>query len=110
MKRRWTRADFEHIAKLKEQGVSWSAIGERIGVSRKEAQIHYWRYRTGAVRFLAEKWEAQREAIVARYFNGETIAQIARDDGVTWHAVHRRLNRAGLDAEARQEIREGKWA
>ena len=108
--RQWTREDFVTITKLRKQGLAWAIIAERLGVTTNNLEVNWWRFKNGLKKFASERWAAEREAFVARFMNGETVTDIARSRGISRACVSNRLNRAGLDAEARHEIREGRWA
>jgi hypothetical protein len=108
--RRWTKADFDRIAKLREQGLTFSVIAERFGVPTKHLDVMWWLYCNGKIKFMPEQWAARREAIAQRFIDGETNSDLAKAYGISWSAVTRHLGNAGIDAEWRQEIRDERHA
>jgi hypothetical protein len=102
----YTADELERAWKLRRSGLTWAAVGKRIGRPENSLTITANSYRKGtwAPHRLAERSLAAQARVEALVASGvTTIDAIARDLKVSNAAAVQRLMRMGLDAEMRRE-------
>lgn len=101
-----TELDFQKIARLKEIGLGWSAIAQRIMRPGTEAQlrVQWHRYQTGKWHNKIQKTLDADADLEREVEAGPDLTAIARRKGVTRQALTQRAMRLGLDREMRDEI------
>jgi IS30 family transposase len=101
--RYYTKDEIQQIAKLKEQGLSYSQIGTRLGRTRTSLKTTMSMIRTGKYQFRTDVNKAISDQLVQETENGTLPRTIAKRLGWSSERVMMRLARQGLDAEMRRE-------
>jgi IS30 family transposase len=101
--RYYTKDEVQHIVKLKEQGLSYSQIGARLGRTRASLKTTMSMIRTGKYQFRTDVNKAITDQLVQEAENGTLPRTIAKRLGWSSERVMMRLARQGLDAEMRRE-------
>lgn len=100
----YTQQDFDLIAKMREQNLSWPVIATRLGRPEGSLRVQWHNYKTGKWKNRIKKW-ADEDAALERDLETYTTSEIAKMRGVTRSAVNQRAAKLGLDKEMRDELR-----
>jgi cyanate lyase len=104
---RWTRLRLDHAIKLRDSGLSWAEVAERLGTSANNVEVNVCLYRKGKKTFAAERKAARNAEIERLYLETDlSLAKIAPRVGLSAPGVYLVLAARGLDAETRAEERE----
>jgi hypothetical protein len=101
-----TRSDYEQMAALRGQGLTWSMISARMGRSEGTLRVMFSRYKRGQVRAVPSTADQVVEAFEA---NPRPIPLIATTMGLSPRQVRNLLYRRGYDAEVRNELSLPGW-
>ncbi len=96
-----TRSDYEQMAALRGQGLTWSVISARMGRSEGTLRVMFSRYQRGQVRAVPSITDQVMETFEA---NPRPIRVIATTMGLSPRQVRNLLYRRGYDAEVRNEL------
>ena len=96
-----TRADYERMATLRSQGLTWSVIAARMGRSKGTLTVMFSRYRRGQVKAQPSMTDRVVEAFEA---NPRPVPAIAAAMGLSPRQVRNLLYRRGYDAQVRNEL------
>jgi len=96
-----TRSDYEQMAILRGQGLTWSVISARLGRSEGTLRVMFSRYQRGQVRAVPSMTDRLVEAFEA---NPRPIAALATALGLSPRQARNGLYRRGYDAKMRNEL------
>lgn len=91
----YSQKELDKALNLKQTGLTWPVVAERLGRDILQLQVMIYRYRHGQLKFKrdrAEQYVAQAEA-------GIPVSQIAACFQMSAPAVHSVLHRLGIDRE-----------
>ena len=97
-----TRSDYEQMAALRQQGLTWSVISARMSRSEGTLRVMFSRYQRGQVRAVPSITDQVMEAFEA---NPRPVRVIATTMGLSPRQVRNLLYRRGYDAEMRNELK-----
>ena len=96
-----TRSDYEQMAILRGQGLTWSVISARMGRSEGTLRVMFSRFQRGQVKAVPSMADRVVEAFET---NPCPIRVIATTMGLSPRQVRNLLYRRGYDAEVRNEL------
>lgn len=103
----YTENELKRAIALREQGLTWPAVADRLGRNASALEVAVCKFRKGRwapAKFRDRSAQRDRE-IEALVMSGMTkLVDIARVIGVSEAAVCQRLGRLGLDHEMRLEL------
>ena len=100
---RWTRLRLEHAIALRQSGLSWAAVAERLGTNANNCEANVCIYRKGRKTFAAERKAIRNAEIERLYLEGLSLRAIGKLVGLSHPGVYMVLAARGLDAEMRKE-------
>ena len=101
-----TRSDYEQMAALRGQGLTWAVISARLGRSEGTLRVMFSRYRRGQVKAVPSMADRAVEAFEA---NPRPIRVIAAAMELSPRQLRNLLYRRGYDAEMRKELKGATW-
>jgi DNA-binding transcriptional MerR regulator len=101
----YTREELERIKQLRDEGVKWVQIAERLDRPVDAMKAMLWRYRRGRVHFRAavQKRRAQMESLIRQ---GASTKDMAKACGLQVQTIRVWLSRNGWDLQLREMYRD----
>lgn len=89
---------------LKAQGMRWAEVSKQLGCDAGHLQSALSREKHGKRRGMLTIWADRRKRREEAILAGKSIAEVARDEGVSVSAISETLTKLGLDKEVRDEL------
>lgn len=104
---RYTDEIIQRATALREAGMKWTVVCERLGVPEGSFRVVYSRRKRGEYGGRWENLTGRLERCLQGLRDGKTLTKIAEEEGVSVVRICGFLDRQGYDAEVRGWVKRG---